>query len=112
LLDLVAKLREVSGKPTGIKFVVGQTQWLRDLFAAINARGIANAPDFFTPDIADRGTGAAPQGLMDNMGLPVSSSLPAIHRKLSEAGLRSRIKLIATGKMVKPAGVATALCLG
>ena len=49
---------------------------------------------------------------MDNMGLPVASSLPAIHRKLSAAGLRSRIKLIATGKMVNPAGVAAALCLG
>ena len=112
LLDLVAKVREASGKPTGIKFVVGQTQWLDDLFAAIHARGIAGAPDFFTLDSADGGTGAAPQGLMDNMGLPVASSLPTIHRKLSEAGIRGRIKLIATGKMVNPAGVAGALCLG
>ena len=112
LLDLIAKVREASGKPTGIKFVVGQTQWLEDLFASIHARGIASAPDFFTLDSADGGTGAAPQGLMDNMGLPVASSLPAIHRKLSEAGLRGRIKLIATGKMVNPAGVAGALCLG
>ena len=48
LLELVAKVREASGKPTGIKFVVGQTQWLEDLFAAIHARGIAGAPDFFT----------------------------------------------------------------
>ncbi|GIR72392.1 MAG: hypothetical protein CM15mP74_36430 [Halieaceae bacterium] len=106
LLDLIAKVREASGKPTGIKFVVGQTQWLEDLFAAIHTRGMASAPDFFTLDSADGGTGAAPQGLMDNMGLPVASSLPAIHRKLSEAGLRGRIKLIATGKMVNPAGVA------
>ena len=70
LLDLIAKVREASGKPTGIKFVVGQTQWLEDLFGAIHARGIASAPDFFTLDSADGGTGAAPQGLMDNMGLP------------------------------------------
>ena len=112
LLDLIAKVRDASGKPTGIKFVVGQTQWLEDLFTAIHARGIASAPDFFALDSADGGTGAAPQGLMDNMGLPVASSLPAIHKKLLDAGLRSRIKLIATGKMVNPAGVAGALCLG
>jgi glutamate synthase domain-containing protein 2 len=112
LLDLIAKVRDASGKPIGIKFVVGQTQWLEDLFTAIHARGIASAPDFFTLDSADGGTGAAPQGLMDNMGLPVASSLPAIHKKLLDAGLRSRIKLIATGKMVNPAGVAGALCLG
>ena len=87
LLDLVAQVREASGKPTGIKFVVGQTQWLEDLFAAIHSRGIASAPDFFTLDSADGGTGAAPQGLMDNMGLPVASSLPAIHKNFQKPGL-------------------------
>jgi glutamate synthase domain-containing protein 2 len=112
LLDLVAKVREASGKPTGIKFVMGQAGWLDDLFSAITARGIASAPDFFTLDSADGGTGAAPQGLMDNMGLPVASSLPSVHQRLVDAGLRDRVKLIATGKMVNPAGVAGALCLG
>ena len=42
LLDLIAKVREASGKPIGIKFVVGQTQWLEDLFAAIHTRGMAS----------------------------------------------------------------------
>ena len=65
-----------------------------------------------TLDSADGGTGAAPQGLMDNMGLPIASSLPLVHQKLSDVGLRDRIKLIAAGKMVNPAGVAAALCLG
>ena len=105
-------MREASGKPTGIKFVLGDTAWLDDLFAAINHRGIESAPDFMTLDSADGGTGAAPQGLMDNSGLPIAFSLPALHRKLLQAGLRDRIKLIATGKMLNPAGVAAALCLG
>ena len=112
LLDFVHSVREASGKPTGIKFVLGDTAWLEDLFAAINHRGIESAPDFMTLDSADGGTGAAPQGLMDNMGLPIAFSLPALHRKLLQAGLRDRIKLIATGKMLNPAGVAAALCLG
>jgi len=112
LLDLIARVRDVAGKPTGIKFVAGQMGWLKDLFVAIERRGIASAPDFFTLDSADGGTGAAPQGLMDNMGLPIYTSLPAIHHCLLEAGLRDRIKLVASGKMVNPAGVAAALCLG
>jgi len=42
----------------------------------------------------------------------VASSLPLVHEKLGAAGLRERIKLLASGKMVNPAGVAAALCLG
>ena len=49
---------------------------------------------------------------MDNMGLPVASSLPLVGGKLTSAGLRERNKLIASGKMINPAGVAAALCLG
>ena len=112
LLDLIARVRDAAGKPTGIKFVAGQMAWLKDLSEAISRRGIESAPDFFTLDSADGGTGAAPQGLMDNMGLPISSSLPSIHHHLMQAGLRDRIKLIVSGKMVNPAGVAAALCLG
>ena len=112
LLDLIDRVRTASGKPTGIKLVLGQTEWLDDFCDAVQARGPASAPDFITLDSADGGTGAAPQGLMDNMGLPVASSLPLVHEKLTSAGLRERIKLIASGKMVNPAGVAAALCLG
>ena len=112
LLDLIERVRSASGKPTGIKCVIGQTAWLDDLCDAIQLRGIRSAPDFITLDSADGGTGAAPQGLMDNMGLPIASSLPLVHQKLSAVGLRDRIKLIAAGKMINPAGVAAALCLG
>ena len=112
LLDLIDRVRTASGKPTGIKLVLGQTAWLDDFCEAIHARGLALAPDFITLDSADGGTGAAPQGLMDNMGLPVASSLPLVDEKLTSAGLRERIKLIASGKMINPSGVAAALCLG
>ena len=112
LLDLIDRVRSASGKPTGIKLVLGQTAWLDDFCEAIHARGLASAPDFITVDSADGGTGAAPQGLMDNMGLPVSSSLPLVHSRLTAAGLRERVKLVASGKMINPAGVDAALCLG
>jgi len=112
LLDFIAKVRGTTGKPTGIKFVLGQTDWLDDLLSKIHSRGIASAPDFITLDSADGGTGAAPQSLMDNLGLTVWESVPIVDKKLRDAGLRDRIKLIASGKMVNPSGVAAALCLG
>ncbi|MEM9255822.1 MAG: FMN-binding glutamate synthase family protein [Pseudomonadota bacterium] len=112
LLDMVHRVREVTGKPTGIKAVIGQSAWLDELCQRILARGLEYAPDFFTVDSADGGTGAAPQSLIDFMGLPIRRSLPLVVDKLTEYGLKDRIKVICSGKMINPAGVAAALCMG
>ena len=112
LLDMVHRVREVTGKPVGIKAVIGQAGWLDELFQRINDRGLNYAPDFFTVDSADGGTGAAPQSLMDYMGLPVRRSLPMVVDKLVQHGLRDRVRVICSGKMINPAGVALALCVG
>lgn len=109
---MIQRVRQVTGKPTGIKAVIGQSQWLDDLFQAIRERGLECAPDFFTVDSADGGTGAAPQSLIDFMGLPLRRSLPLVVDKLVEYGLRDRVRVICSGKMINPAGVAAALCLG
>ncbi|MCV6626318.1 MAG: glutamate synthase-related protein, partial [Cellvibrionaceae bacterium] len=60
----------------------------------------------------DGGTGAAPQSLIDFMGLPIKRSLPMVVDVLTEFGLRQRIRIIASGKLVNPADVAWALCTG
>ena len=69
LLDMIAHIREVTGKPVGFKTVVGAYGWLEELFAEINRRGPQSAPDFITVDGGDGGTGAAPLPLMDHVGL-------------------------------------------
>ncbi|NDP48126.1 MAG: FMN-binding glutamate synthase family protein [Sulfuriferula multivorans] len=112
LLDSIAHIRTVTGKPTGMKLVLGGSEWLDELFATINLRGHASAPDFIALDSADGGTGAAPQALIDDMGLPLRESLPMLVDKLVEYGLRDRIKVIAAGKLITPADVAWALCMG
>ena len=112
LLDMIVRVREVTGKPVGLKAVIGQADWLDDLGVAIHARGLACAPDFITIDSADGGTGAAPQSLMDYMGLPIKRSLPLVVDKLVEYGLRERIRVIASGKLINPADVAWAFCMG
>ena len=112
LLTMIHRVRKVTGKPTGMKCVIGQTGWLDDFCQAIHQRGLDYAPDFITIDSADGGTGAAPQSLIDYMGLPVKRSLPLVVDKLTTYGLRNRIRVICSGKMINPAGVAAALCLG
>ena len=46
------------------------------------------------------------------MGLPLHESLPIVVNKLIEYGLRDRIKIISSGKLINPADVAWALCVG
>jgi len=112
LLDMIAFIREITGKPVGIKCVVGSEEWLDHLFQMISVRGKYSAPDFITVDSADGGTGAAPMPLLDDMGLPLKESLPMLVNKLNQYDLYERINVIASGKLVTPADVAWALCLG
>jgi len=112
LLDFIGRVRDVTGKPTGFKCVLGAYGWLENLCQEINARGIESAPDFITIDSGDGGTGAAPMPLMDNVGLPIRHSLPMVVDILTRFGLRDRIKIIASGKLITPAEVAWAYCAG
>ena len=112
LLDVIGHIREVTGKPTGFKLVLGSPEFIDDLCLAIHKRGIESAPDFITLDSADGGTGAAPQSLIDYMGLPLRESLPMMSNSLIQHDLKQRIRIIASGKLINPAAVAWAICLG
>ena len=112
LLDMIAHLREVTGKPVGFKACIGAYGWLEELCLKIKQRGVDSAPDFFTIDSGDGGTGAAPMALMDNVGLPIRESLPIAVTILERHGLRGRIRIIASGKLLTPGSVAWALAAG
>jgi glutamate synthase domain-containing protein 2 len=112
LLERINWLREFTGKPVGIKTVLGDESWIDDLLQTVNAQGAERAPDFITLDSADGGTGAAPMTLIDDVGLGIHESLPMLVDKLLEHRLRDRIKVICSGKLINPADVAWALCVG
>jgi len=112
LLDMIQHIRELTGRPVGIKTVIGSAIYPQQLCAAILRRGPGSAPDFITVDGGEGGSGAAPQVLADHVGLPLSESLPIVIDVLAAAGLRERIRVIASGKLVTSAKVAWALCMG
>ncbi|MCW8328607.1 FMN-binding glutamate synthase family protein [Photobacterium sp. SDRW27] len=112
LLDKIAFIRKITGKPVGFKAVFGSLNWFQQLLNEIERRGIESAPDFITIDSADGGTGAAPQPLMDYVGLPLKESLPLVVGLLEERQLKERIKIIASGKLITPSKVAWAIALG
>jgi hypothetical protein len=112
LLDLVGHIREVTGKPVGIKTVMGHLGYFEELFEEINARGPDSAPDFITLDGGEGGTGAAPMPLMDLVGMSIREALPRLTDLRNKMGLKDRIRLIASGKLVNPGDVAWALAAG
>lgn len=112
LLDTIKHVRDLTGKPVGFKAVISSYQWLEELCALITLRGEESAPDFITIDGGDGGSGAAPMSLIDNVGLTLSESLPAVENILIKHKLRHRIRIIASGKRINPTEVAWAMCAG
>ncbi len=107
----VHRVRSVTGKPVGVKFVAGQAGFLDDWFADCLANP-EHCPDYVQIDGGEGGTGAAPAPLADYVGLPITQALPLVAEARDRFGLRDRIRIIASGKLVTPDKVAWALCMG
>ena len=110
LAGLIARVKQGTSKPVGIKFVLGRTADLDDMFAAFKRH--ETYPSFITLDGADGGTGAAPAALMDHVGMLLPESLPALMQKLDAHGLRETIPVCVSGKLITPAEIAWALAEG
>ncbi len=112
LLDAIEHIRDLTGKPVGFKAVLGGLEWIGELCDEITRRGVRSAPDFIIVDGSEGGTGAAPQTLMEGVGLPLHEALPALLNMLIVKGLRERIKVVCAGKCVTAYDVAWALSVG
>ncbi|WP_425040620.1 FMN-binding glutamate synthase family protein [Primorskyibacter sp. S187A] len=112
LLTFLDHIRHVTGKPVGIKLVVGGPEGIAGLFETIQRRGADLAPDFITIDGGEGGTGAAPMPLMDLVGMSIRESLPMVADMRNAAGLKDRVRLIASGKLAHPGDLAWALAAG
>lgn len=112
LLDVIDHIRKVTGRPVGFKTVIGSVGPWEPLFEMINQRGADSAPDFITIDGGEGGTGAAPMPLMDLVGMPIRDALPRMVDLRDRYGLKDRIRMIASGKLINPGDVAWAICAG
>ncbi|MGR3502206.1 FMN-binding glutamate synthase family protein [Pseudaestuariivita sp.] len=112
MLDMVNRVRDVTGKPVGIKIVVGSARAIAPMFDEVKAQGHARAPDFITVDGGEGGTGAAPMPLMDLVGLTIREALPIVAGLRDRSGLKDRVRIIASAKMMVPGDVAWAIATG
>ncbi len=110
LLDFIWILQQESGKPVGIKFCVGDPAFVTDLARLIRETG--RHPDFITIDGKEGGTGAAPLSFSDRVGYPLREALILVDDTLRSAGVRDRVRLIASAKIFTGAELAMAIALG
>ncbi|RWR12588.1 FMN-binding glutamate synthase family protein [Siminovitchia fortis] len=110
MFDFIDKIRETTGKPVGIKIVIGGNDSAKELAKYMSETG--RGPDFITIDGAEGGTGASYQELADSVGLPIKSGLLILVSTLKKYGVRNRVKIIASGKLFSPDRIAVALAMG
>ncbi len=111
LLNFVKQLRDLSGgKPVGFKLCIGDTSEFEDICEQMNILKIY--PDFITIDGAEGGTGAAPPEFSDGVGMPLEPALIYVNRTLTNYGLRDKMKLIASGKVLTSLDILRAIAMG
>ena len=111
LMEYVAQLRELSGgKPVGFKLCIGHRREFMCIVRAMLETEVT--PDFIVIDGKEGGTGAAPLEFANHMGMPLVEGLTFAHNTLRGAGVRDRIKIGASAKLISAFDIAKAMLLG
>jgi len=106
----IKHVQEIVDVPVGIKLCMGKTSEFRDMVKEMVAQ--ETYPDFIAIDGAEGGTGAAPKAFMDGYGMPLYASLFAANKILTDEGVRDKLKLLASGKLINSSKQFVAMALG
>ncbi len=68
--------------------------------------------DYIAIDGFRGGTGAAPQAIRDNVGIPIELALTAVDQRLREEGIRHRASIIVAGSVRSSSDIIKAIALG
>ena len=111
LLEFASTLRELSGgKPIGIKLCIGHPwEFISIVKAMVQSKKML---DFITIDGSEGGTGAAPNEFLDNVGWPLRDALVLADNTLTGAGIRQKVKVAASGKIVSAYDIIRHCALG
>jgi len=111
LFDFLDLLRAASGKPVGVKLVVGHAEEIEAIAVKMAAEA-GRGPDFITVDGGEGGTGAAPLVLASHAGVPMKQAVAVVDWAMRKHGVRDRVHLLASGQIATPIDVVVAMALG
>jgi glutamate synthase domain-containing protein 2 len=111
MMQFISRMRQLSGgKPVGFKLCIGQKREFHAICKAMLETGYY--PDFITVDGGEGGTGAAPPEFSNSVGMPLMDALAFVHDTLTGYNIRSKVKVIASGKILTGFHILRAMALG
>ena len=114
LLDFVERLQKLSNKPVGFKIVISDVKNVEEMAKEMQKRkndGRA-LPDFISVDSGEGGSATAPLELMESVGLTTNNALYVLDTVLKKYDVRSKIKIIASGKILTPDDAVITMSMG
>lgn len=109
--QLIRQMQDLSGgKPVGFKLCLGQRSELMAICKAMVETEIY--PDYMAIDGGEGGTGAAPLEFTNNVGMPFREALAYTHDVLTGFGVRDKVKLFCSGKILTGFHLFRAIALG
>ncbi len=105
MFDFIGRLKKLSKKPVGVKIVISSQDSFDEYANLIKKRvdeGSDAYPDFITVDGGDGGSGAAPLEMMMTVGMVIAKALHIADSTLKRVGVREKVKLIASEKVLTP----------
>ena len=111
LIGFIQHVRNITLRPVGIKICFGRLDEIDLLVEAMKSAG--DGPDYIQVDGADGGTGAAPNLFMNYVGYGSAiETMSLLDGKLKSAGIRDRVALAVSGKILTPAHAVRAFAYG
>lgn len=114
LFDFIGRLQELSDKPVGIKIVISDYENIEPYAKEIARRIKAGEsyPDFLSIDGGSGGSATAPIEMMERIGLNIRDSVYLVDKVLNQHGIRDKVKIVASGKLLTPDDLVVILSLG
>lgn len=108
LRQLIYALKEATRylKPISVKIAAVHN------VAAIASGAVRAGADIVAIDGFRGGTGAAPNVIRNNVGIPIELALASVDSRLREEGIRNQASIVAAGSFRSSADVAKAIALG
>lgn len=115
LFDFIGKLQKLSDKPVGVKIVISDLENIEPYAKEIKKRidaGNDAYPDYIALDSGSGGSATAPIEMMERVGLNIRDSVYLVNKILTQYGVRDKVRLVASGKVLTPDDIIITMSLG